>query len=114
MRFTNKIRMPGGSLEYHRSRTTEEIVESLRPGADELPKVKPDGRIFDRVKWINELLHRLTSCINPQGWSADDEAMLICGIIENSFSHGFDEWIGRAVAVATGSTIGAKKPVKAE
>jgi hypothetical protein len=34
------------SLEYHRNRTTEEIVESLRPGADESLKVKADGRVF--------------------------------------------------------------------
>lgn len=45
------------SLEYHRARTTEEIVESLRPGARRSLKVKPDGRIFDgntRVKVLQE------------------------------------------------------------
>lgn len=69
---------------------------------------------LDRVKWINESLHRLTSCVNPRKrWSADDEAMLIRGIIESSFQHGFDGWVGRALAVAAGSTIGPEKPVKA-
>jgi hypothetical protein len=45
------------SLEYHRIRTTEEIVESLRPGADESLKVKPDGRVFQgntRIKVLEE------------------------------------------------------------
>jgi hypothetical protein len=65
---------------------------------------------LDRIKWINESLHRLTSCVNPKKrWSAHDEAMLIRGIIDSSFEHGFDGWIGRAVAAAAGSTIGTKK-----
>jgi hypothetical protein len=45
------------SLEYHRTRATEKIVESLRPGADESLKVKPDGRIFQgntRIKVLEE------------------------------------------------------------
>jgi hypothetical protein len=70
---------------------------------------------LDRVKWINESLHRLTSCINPhKRWSAHDEAMLIRGIIENSFEHGFDRWVGRAIAVAAGNTTGAKQSVQAK
>jgi hypothetical protein len=70
---------------------------------------------LDRVKSINESLHRLTSCINPyKRWSAHDEAMLIRGIIENSFKHGFDGWIGRALAVAAGYTISTNSLVKAK
>ena len=45
------------SLEYHRSRTTEDIIESLRPGAAESLRVKPDGRIFQgntRIKVLEE------------------------------------------------------------
>jgi hypothetical protein len=45
------------SLEYHRTRTTEEIVESLLPGADVSLKVKPDRRIFQgnaRIKVLEE------------------------------------------------------------
>jgi len=47
------------SLEYHRSRTTEEIVESLRPRPDnkEGLRVKVDGRVFQgntRVKALEE------------------------------------------------------------
>ena len=45
------------SLEDHRTRTTEEIVESLLPGADESLKVKPDARIFQgdtRIKVLEE------------------------------------------------------------
>jgi hypothetical protein len=47
------------SLEYHRTRPTDEIVESLRPrsGNDEPLRVKPDGRVFQgntRIKVLEE------------------------------------------------------------
>jgi hypothetical protein len=45
------------SLEYHRSRSTEEIIDSLQVGKDESLKVKPDGRIFQgntRIKVLEE------------------------------------------------------------
>jgi hypothetical protein len=45
------------SLEYWRQRSTEEIIESLRPGKNEALKVKPDGRIFNgniRIKVLEE------------------------------------------------------------
>ena len=47
------------SLEYHQTRTTEEIVESLRPGPDnkEPLRVKPDGRVAQgntRIKMLEE------------------------------------------------------------
>jgi hypothetical protein len=35
------------SLAYWRTRKTEEIVESLRPGKQEALRVKPDGRIIN-------------------------------------------------------------------
>jgi hypothetical protein len=57
MRFTKQDSDARRSLEYHRTRTTEEIVESLRLGADESRKVKPDGRIFQgntRIKVLEE------------------------------------------------------------
>jgi len=45
------------SLEYWRQRSTEEIIESLRPGRLESLKVKPDGRILNgnvRIKVLEE------------------------------------------------------------
>ena len=47
------------SLEYHRTRPTEEIIESLRPvpGKSEHLIVKPDGRIVQgntRIKVLEE------------------------------------------------------------
>jgi hypothetical protein len=69
---------------------------------------------LERVKWINEALHLLTSCVNPyKRWSAHDEAMLIRGIIENSFEHGFEGWVGRAIAAAGNSTA-TGQPVQAK
>lgn len=77
------------------------------------PPVTEGG--LERVKWINETLHRLTSCVNPhRRWSPHDEGLLIREIIENSFMHGFDGWIGHALAAAAGNTLSAKKPVAAK
>jgi hypothetical protein len=45
------------SLAYHRAKTTDEIVDSLRPGAAEPLIVKSDGRIFQgntRIKVLQE------------------------------------------------------------
>ncbi len=45
------------SLAYWRSRGTNDIVESLRPGSSEALRVKPDGRIINgnvRVKVLEE------------------------------------------------------------
>jgi hypothetical protein len=47
------------SLEFHRSRPTDDIVESLRPSPDndEPLRVKPDGRVFQgntRIKVLEE------------------------------------------------------------
>jgi hypothetical protein len=47
------------SLEYHRSRSTAELVESLRPDPNnqEGLRVKPDGRVFQgntRIKVLEE------------------------------------------------------------
>jgi len=45
------------SLEYHRGRSTEEIVESLRPRALQPLIVKPDGTIVQgntRIKVLEE------------------------------------------------------------
>jgi hypothetical protein len=61
---------------------------------------------LETVKCINESLHRLTSCVNPRKrWSARDESLLVRGIIENSFEHGFESSIGRALAAAAANTI---------
>jgi hypothetical protein len=48
------------SLEYHRTRTTEEIVESLRPRPDnkEALRVKSDGRVFQGNTQIKVLEER--------------------------------------------------------
>ena len=45
------------NLEYHRTRSTPEIVDSLRPGASEPLIMKPDGRIVQgntRIKVLEE------------------------------------------------------------
>jgi hypothetical protein len=40
--------------------------------------------------------------------------MLIRGIIANSFEHGFDGWVGRAIAAAAGNTTRTRQPVEAK
>ena len=72
------------------------------------PSVTAEG--LDRIKWINEALHQLTSCVNPHHrWSAHEEAQLVRGIIEDSGGHGFHYWVRRAVAVAAAHTIETKR-----
>ncbi|MFZ3235640.1 MAG: hypothetical protein WA417_07030 [Stellaceae bacterium] len=70
---------------------------------------------IDKVKEINESLHQLTSCLNPRKhWSAYDEALLLQAIVEGSFAHDLDRWIGHALALAAGNRKDAKRPVKAK
>jgi hypothetical protein len=45
------------SYDFWRQRTTEDIVQSLRPGVDEALRSKPDGRIINgntRIKILEE------------------------------------------------------------
>ncbi len=45
------------SLDFHRGLSTDDIVRSLRPGADEALRIKPDGRIINgntRIKVLEE------------------------------------------------------------
>jgi hypothetical protein len=65
---------------------------------------------LDGAWQINEALHQLTSCINPRGhWSAYEEVSLLRAIIEGSFAHGLDRWVGHALAVAAGGTVDAER-----
>jgi hypothetical protein len=74
----------------------------------------PDADL-NRVWKINEFMHQLTSCANPRGdWSPRDAALLVRSIIDTSFERGLDQWIGHALAVASGATIDkAEKSVAA-
>ncbi len=70
---------------------------------------------LDKVEQINEVLHQLTSCVNPgKQWSAHDEGSLLRSIIEASFVHGLDRWVGHALAVAAGRTIDADRHIAAK
>src|SRR3954453_18857338 len=70
---------------------------------------------LDRVYKINEFLHQLTSCANPdQTWSARDEAELLRAIIEASFSYDLDRWVGHALAVAAGNKFPSAKTEAAQ
>jgi hypothetical protein len=70
---------------------------------------------LDRVQEINESLHQLTSCVNPRKeWSARDQALLLRVIVEGSFAHALDKWVGHALATAAGAGFGAKKHVAAK
>jgi hypothetical protein len=70
---------------------------------------------LDRVWKINEFMHQLTSCANPQGhWSAHDSAVLVGDIIETSFRYDLDRWVGHALATAAGNLMGKKESVAAK
>jgi hypothetical protein len=45
------------SLAYHRKRSTQEIIDSLKPGAQEALQVKADGTVMQgnhRIKVLEE------------------------------------------------------------
>jgi len=70
---------------------------------------------LDRVWKINEFMHQLTSCANPQGhWSAHDSAVLVGDIIETSFRYDLDRWVGHALATAAGNLMGKKESAAAK
>jgi hypothetical protein len=79
-----------------------------------LDRPVPDADL-NRVWKINEFMHQLTSCANPRGeWSPRDASLLVLSIIETSFERGLDQWIGHALAVASGATIDkAEEPIAA-
>jgi len=73
------------------------------------------GSDLDRVYQINEILHQLTSCVNPRSRrSAAGDTELVRAIIDDSQLYGLEAQIGRALATAAGSTLRAKKPVAAK
>jgi hypothetical protein len=60
----------------------------------------------DRAWQINEWLHHLTSCLNPEAsWRPEDEAELIRNIALASFRLDLDGAVGRAAATAAGNTM---------
>ena len=64
----------------------------------------------DRAWQINEWLHHLTSCFDPDShWGADGEAQLIRDIAAGSFRLGLDRAVGRAVATAAGNVMARTK-----
>jgi hypothetical protein len=70
---------------------------------------------LDRVYKLNEFLHQLTSCVNPdRRWAVHDEVELIRAFIESSFLYGLDKWVGHALATASGTGYGASKTVAAK
>jgi hypothetical protein len=58
---------------------------------------------LDRVYQINESLHQLTSCANPDSaWPVGDQIALVRAIIDSSDLYGLRSAIGRALAPAAG------------
>jgi hypothetical protein len=63
-----------------------------------------------RAYQINESLHQLTGCMNPNHHrSAAGDAELVRAIIESSYQYGLDRAIGRAVATAARRLIANAK-----
>jgi hypothetical protein len=68
----------------------------------------------DRARRINEWLHQLTSCFDPQSTrDAAGEAELIRDIAAGSFQLRLDRGVGRAIAAAAGNTIALSKKLAA-
>ena len=67
---------------------------------------------IEKLKEINETLHQLTSCVNPRSkWSPRDEGLLLRAIIDSSFAHDLDRWIGHALALAATTIDHAKERI---
>jgi len=76
------------------------------------PPVSESG--IECAKWMNEALHRLTACVNPRHrWSVDDEVSLIRRIVESSFRHKFEFWVGAALNSAKNAVL-SKPSIPAE
>jgi hypothetical protein len=63
----------------------------------------PEGDL-DRLNRLNEYLHQLTSCMNPnKRWLAGDEVALVRALIDSSFLYGLQSAVGSALAKAAGN-----------
>src|SRR5438132_12999722 len=63
----------------------------------------PEGDL-DRVNRLNEYLHQLTSCVNPnKRWLVRDEVALVRALIESSFLYDLQSAVGSALAKAGGN-----------
>jgi hypothetical protein len=59
---------------------------------------------LDRVNRVNEYLHQLTSCVNPnKRWSIRDEVALVRAVIESSYLYNLESAVGSALAKAAGN-----------
>lgn len=63
----------------------------------------PQGDL-DLVNRLNEYLHQLTSCVNPnKRWSVRDEVALVRSLIESSYLYDLQSAVGSALAKAAGN-----------
>jgi hypothetical protein len=63
----------------------------------------PEGEL-DRVNRLNEYLHQLTSCVNPnKRWAVRDEVALVRALIESSYRYDLQSAVGSALAKAAGN-----------
>jgi len=79
-----------------------------------LDRPVPDADL-DRVWQINEILHQITSCVNPRKRrSAVGDSELVSAMIEDAQLYHLEAQIGRALASAAGNTSRAKKHIAAK
>jgi hypothetical protein len=70
---------------------------------------------LDRVNRLNEYLHQLTSCMNPnKRWSVRDEAALVRALVESSYLYDLQSAVGSALAKAAGNAESANERTFAE
>jgi hypothetical protein len=97
------MRLPEDERRAFLSIFSHSLTVDMRAALLDRPVSEADA---DRAWQINEWLHQLTSCFSPRSTrDAVREAELIRVIAVDSFQHGLDAAIGRAVAIAAGNTI---------
>lgn len=93
-------------------RVAHSLTASIRAILIDRPDI--DDADLDRLWDINEALHQLTSCVNPEHpWSVPDSTALLRSIITDSFTRGTDRSIGQALAAAA-TTFDLRKSVAAK
>jgi hypothetical protein len=70
---------------------------------------------LDRVNRLNEYLHQLTSCVNPnERWSVPDEVSLVRALVDSSYHYGLRSAVGSALIKAAGNAKSANERMLSE
>ncbi len=139
IRNTDRIKLPGPRTQYANGDVVEsppidleriltDFLERSEAGRAEFLSafahsltVDIRAALFDRpvadddaarAYQVNEWLHQLTSCLSPRNRrGAKGEAELLSDIAADSFRHGLERAVGRAITAANSAFVRARQSV---